>query len=172
MSSSFSERQYEPWKRRRIEPATENSSAEPDTTPPALYNYPSSEPSHHEYSAINASGQATLHLGDVHYHVNPTSTKTKEQLMAALHFPEMFSRFENIQDPHNDTFDWVLKPPKRDQQRWSSFVGWLHQAGGLYWISGKPGSGKSVLTKYLTQNAQQTRGAGSPEGPMVLSFWF
>ena len=32
----------------------------------------------------------------------------------------------------------------------SSFVEWLSNPGGVYWISGKPGSGKSTLVEYLT----------------------
>ena len=30
------------------------------------------------------------------------------------------------------------------------FVDWLKQEDGLYWVSGKPGSGKSTLMKFLS----------------------
>lgn len=33
--------------------------------------------------------------------------------------------------------------------RWSNFPNWLQGNGGMYWITGKPGSGKSTLMKYL-----------------------
>ncbi|KAI1460925.1 hypothetical protein F4805DRAFT_350084 [Annulohypoxylon moriforme] len=33
-----------------------------------------------------------------------------------------------------------------------SFIGWLQQDSGIFYISGKPGSGKSTLMKYITQH--------------------
>lgn len=37
---------------------------------------------------------------------------------------------------------------------WSSYTQWLQSDGPLYWITGKPGSGKSTLMKYLGTNSQ------------------
>ncbi|KAH8592623.1 hypothetical protein B0O99DRAFT_629379 [Bisporella sp. PMI_857] len=34
-------------------------------------------------------------------------------------------------------------------RQWSNFVRWLHDDSTLYWVTGKPGSGKSTLMKYL-----------------------
>ncbi|KAF7510814.1 hypothetical protein GJ744_005914 [Endocarpon pusillum] len=39
-------------------------------------------------------------------------------------------------------------------QPWSSFVDWLEQGNGVYWINGKPGSGKSTLMNYITSEHQ------------------
>lgn len=36
----------------------------------------------------------------------------------------------------------------------SSFITWLEQGNGIFHVSGKPGSGKSTLMKYLTQHPQ------------------
>ncbi|KAI1781201.1 hypothetical protein F4818DRAFT_32521 [Hypoxylon cercidicola] len=36
----------------------------------------------------------------------------------------------------------------------SSFITWLEQGNGIFHITGKPGSGKSTLMKYLTQHPQ------------------
>jgi hypothetical protein len=38
----------------------------------------------------------------------------------------------------------------RRSQPWSSFVDWLEHGEGIYWVSGKPGSGKTTLMNYIT----------------------
>lgn len=156
----------------RAKPATDNPTTEPDGEALILDEHSNKAPSGHVYPTVVASGHASLHLGDVHYHASRPPPSTKEQLKTTLHFPEMFQRFENIQDPHQDTFTWILKPPQEEKQRRSSFENWLHQPGGLYWISGKPGSGKSVLTKHLTRCAQQMQVEEEDHSLIVLSFWF
>jgi len=35
---------------------------------------------------------------------------------------------------------------------WSNFISWLKGEEGVYWITGKPGSGKSTLMKYLNND--------------------
>ncbi|KAI4909648.1 hypothetical protein J4E90_008347 [Alternaria incomplexa] len=44
-----------------------------------------------------------------------------------------------------------MTPPKQDR-RWSDFAEWLRSGHSLYWISGKAGSGKSTLMKYICSN--------------------
>jgi energy-coupling factor transporter ATP-binding protein EcfA2 len=61
----------------------------------------------------------------------------------------------------------------------SSFCRWLQQGEGIYWIKGKPGSGKSTLVKFITGYDNQNRRtleclekwAGS-KPPRILSFYF
>jgi hypothetical protein len=36
---------------------------------------------------------------------------------------------------------------------WSKFIGWIRSDGSLFWIQGKPGSGKSTLMKFLVEHA-------------------
>ena len=37
---------------------------------------------------------------------------------------------------------------------WSNFIEWLEHGQGAYWLKGKPGSGKSTLTKYLVSEVE------------------
>jgi NACHT domain len=39
-------------------------------------------------------------------------------------------------------------------QTWSDFVDWLEHGEGIYWINGKPGSGKSTLMSFITSEHQ------------------
>lgn len=60
--------------------------------------------SQHIYPNVNASGNARLHLDDMHYHNSPPTLQIKDSLHSSLHSQEIFARFDNIDDPHSDTF--------------------------------------------------------------------
>lgn len=78
-----------------------------------------------------------------------------DMILARLHFSEMPRRHEMIAEAHIDTFQWVLndqcEKPGPEPAKWDSFTEWLSNTTGenVYWIAGKPGSGKSTLMKYL-----------------------
>ncbi|KAL8322395.1 hypothetical protein RB597_008228 [Gaeumannomyces tritici] len=84
----------------------------------------------------------------------------KEQLLRSLKFASMNERRNQVADSHPQTFDWVLKDGSDACERysfsdpgprgsWNSFSDWIRSTETLYWISGKPGSGKTTLIKYL-----------------------
>ena len=63
----------------------------------------------------------------------------------------------------------------RVQPKWDPLVPFLKSDEKLYWIQGKPGSGKSCLMKYIYEEprTQAALGVWSPgEKPVVLSFFF
>ncbi|KAK5083096.1 hypothetical protein LTR05_006978 [Lithohypha guttulata] len=121
----------------------------------------------HEYSAGNISGHAYVHLGD-HNHYYGIADEA-ERIGASLYFPEMHRRQDNINDKQRETFEWLFEPPTKTQRPWDSFVDWLDSEEPTYWISGKPGSGKSVLMKYIAERLQEKRPSRSE---IVLSFFF
>ncbi|KAI4617906.1 hypothetical protein J4E83_006238 [Alternaria metachromatica] len=67
-----------------------------------------------------------------------------------LNFSRKDDRFDDIEPAHRNNFNWALE--KRDSSSWPSLADWLRQDGGVYWINGKAGSGKSTLMKYLYQD--------------------
>ncbi|KAI4917837.1 uncharacterized protein J4E92_008774 [Alternaria infectoria] len=75
------------------------------------------------------------------------------KVLAALHYRGLQSRFSDTAIAHHDTYEWIFKAPKQDR-RWSDFAEWLGSENSLYWISGKPGSGKSTLMKYICSHPQ------------------
>lgn len=95
-------------------------------------------------------------------------TLLKYHIIDSLRFNNMEDRAARIPAAHRRTFDWVFQGSSRrirehtnrshnldhvDQQpQWSNFVHWLQNTSSLYWITGKPGSGKSTLMKYLQTN--------------------
>jgi len=69
-----------------------------------------------------------------------------EEMHASLFSPELDFRVSTIEDPFQDTFEWVFHLP--------IFSKWLQEGSGLFWVHGKPGSGKSTLMKFILQNPQ------------------
>lgn len=80
---------------------------------------------------------------------------TKElelKLINRLQFPGMSDRKARIAEAYSKTFQWIYRHPEVGAKRWSNFKKWLESNEKLYWITGKPGSGKSTLMKFLYDN--------------------
>ncbi|KAI7311436.1 hypothetical protein KC315_g12316 [Hortaea werneckii] len=76
----------------------------------------------------------------------------KEQLLRSLFYPEHAARREMVRPPWSDTFDWVFDETLESTTYWSSFPAWLKCDSSLYWITGKPASGKSTLMAHIFHN--------------------
>lgn len=61
-----------------------------------------------------------------------------QTVLDTLYFPVVQDREEGIPNAHKRTFEWIFKL-ERD------FVKFLKDQTGCYWVTGKPGSGKSTL---------------------------
>lgn len=101
----------------------------------------------------------------------------EEGLCESLSFPVMWDREDQIADAELKTFDWILQNPKSQEFSWSDFMEWLENGKGLYWISGKAGSGKSTLMKYLHHHPKvsDTLQVWSGEIPLITAnffFWY
>ncbi len=70
----------------------------------------------------------------------------------SLYFPEILARQETIADAHKETFEWIFDASGTKVFPWNSFVDWLEEGEGIYWINGKAGSGKSTLMSHIVQN--------------------
>ena len=77
-------------------------------------------------------------------------------ILNSLWYPSISDREDSIRDAYAKTFDWLYHDPKSTGKPWDSFVDFLQGDTGSYWITGKPGSGKSTLMKYL-RNDTRTR---------------
>lgn len=59
------------------------------------------------------------------------------------------------------------------QKRWPNFIEWLESDETKYWISGKPGSGKSTLVKFLIENPKTATALNQwRDGTEILSHFF
>ncbi|KAL8877749.1 MAG: hypothetical protein Q9198_004291 [Flavoplaca austrocitrina] len=81
---------------------------------------------------------------------NTPRTTAHQQVLDSLFFPEIDSREDQIQDASDGTCHWIFDSTTEDRRKpWSNFRKWLETESGVYWISGKPGAGKSTLMKYI-----------------------
>jgi hypothetical protein len=99
--------------------------------------------------------------------------KARTTILSSLFFPEMDSRRQQIAPAHRKTFQWLLDPSSRGSHR--AFLTWLQDdslENGLFWISGKPGSGKSSLMTFLAQSLRTGTLADQIVGATLASFYF
>ena len=82
------------------------------------------------------------------------SQQQRKHFLDSLTFPETNLRMNEIAASHRDTFQWIFDDGTKGP--WGSFTTWLRGVEPVYWIHGKPGSGKSTLMKFLA-NASRTR---------------
>ena len=61
----------------------------------------------------------------------------------------MQDRHDQVAEAHKATFQWIFEDPKATGKPWSNFENWLKSGTSLYWITGKPASGKSTLMKFI-----------------------
>ena len=90
------------------------------------------------------------------------------ELLDSLDYAERRSREIQLQnsDANEESFSWIWSSP-------SSFGSWLSSCEGVYWISGKPGSGKSTLVDYLVHDRTKVKlQQHSHEDWIVLRFFF
>jgi len=108
----------------------------------------------------------------------------QSRILEKLRFRNMEDRAEGIAAAYANTFNWIFidekaaahacgdvakfgtsnknEVSKSGDIPWDNFVKWLEGDSALYWITGKPGSGKSTLMKYLHDD---------PRIPALLQHW-
>ena len=103
----------------------------------------------------------------------PPMTEPPEDVCDDLVFPEMDSRCGEVTKAHKDTFEWIFTS-KHTDHKWENFHSWLQSGDGIYWISGKPGAGKSTLMRFLLEDPRTKTGLQTwAQGSLtILSFFF
>ncbi|KAH8733113.1 hypothetical protein GQ44DRAFT_590443, partial [Phaeosphaeriaceae sp. PMI808] len=75
-----------------------------------------------------------------------------KSILSRLYFRNLPDRNDRIADAYSKTFEWLFQDriQRSHQQTWASFIEWLQADDeSIYWATGKPGSGKSTLMKFL-----------------------
>ena len=102
----------------------------------------------------------------------------EHMILRSLSFESRPLRYSSITEAHHQTFGRVFKEPCDQHQESSTgdLLGWLQKGDGFFWVSGKPGSGKSTLMKFVTDQPQtlQALSIWSYPRPAVIArhfFW-
>ena len=72
-----------------------------------------------------------------------------QRLLSSLSFDGMYERQEAVKAAHQDTFRWILDQEGKAFRGNVNLVDWLEHGAGVFWIEGKPGSGKSTLMNFI-----------------------
>lgn len=98
----------------------------------------------------------------------------EQRLLSTLQFDARPLRHEAISEAHENTFRWLLDDdvgesysPTTAQSEQSTvdrttLSRWLKSKNGIFWVTGKPGCGKSTLIKFI---------AGAHKTHSLLSKW-
>jgi hypothetical protein len=135
----------------------------------------------HTYNGAYVSDQARAHFGDNHNHCHTVSKDEdiKRAILEALKFEEFGKRSQDLSSESRQAFDWILGGRDPDTSHFentsaaSNLQDWLRaqrakretsrralrnwltadEHDSLFWITGKPGSGKSTLMKSVQEHS-------------------
>ena len=82
---------------------------------------------------------------------------TEYRILESLRYQRMEARQERIIDAHAQTFEWIFDSSSQLPHK-GNFLEWLTNGNDIFWITGKAGSGKSTLMKFLSHH-QSSRSA-------------
>ena len=77
---------------------------------------------------------------------------TIHEVLSSLSFRAMYFRYEAVEEAHSKTLHCILEEEQPDNIPEVHYLEWLRHSDGIYWISGKAGSRKSTLMKYLSDH--------------------
>lgn len=79
------------------------------------------------------------------------------KILQSPRFEEMTERDDRIKFAYPDTFQWMFATQmptggaENDECAGINFIEWLRlHENNIFWITGKPASGKSTSTKYIS----------------------
>ncbi|RPA72218.1 hypothetical protein BJ508DRAFT_76949 [Ascobolus immersus RN42] len=79
----------------------------------------------------------------------------EREVVRMLDYETANRRWEKVEQSHMGTCNWIFDAS-------TGFLSWLKEESGIYWIHGKPGSGKSTLMKHVLR---------SPTTEAALQIW-
>lgn len=118
----------------------------------------------------------------------------RKRLVESLKWPDANARYNRLPDACPGTFDWVFDPaassphdrlitmhwrglsvlqPDDSDYLQSALLTWLKSGENLFWISGKPGSGKSTFTKFIVGHPQTKKALNEwDDSTIIMSHFF
>ncbi|RYP43141.1 hypothetical protein DL770_011821 [Monosporascus sp. CRB-9-2] len=89
-------------------------------------------------------------------HIGIKDSVYVDHVLQSLFFDSMGHREGQIPQRHAETFEWIFKEPRQASDGhplWHNFPAWLEGGSSkIYWITGKPGAGKSTLIKFVADD--------------------
>lgn len=86
---------------------------------------------------------------------NQRRSQANQMVIDSIYFTTIAERRSKIPAAYTKTFQWMFDEGPQSTIQWTNFAAWCRNRttnDRLYWIAGKPGSGKSTLMRYLQDN--------------------
>ncbi|KAI0144483.1 hypothetical protein GGR57DRAFT_494917 [Xylariaceae sp. FL1272] len=98
-------------------------------------------------------------------------------ILRSLAFDSRPVRHSSIAEATRHTFEWALQQAeqRRSSSVESNLLKWLRDGDGLFWVTGKPGSGKSTFIKYVADSPATLSALAQwsyPKRPVIASHYF
>ncbi|TRX89935.1 hypothetical protein FHL15_009207 [Xylaria flabelliformis] len=103
-------------------------------------------PSANELLDTSSPSMMPLSTFDLRTEVKRKEEEKLNRLITSLLTPDADQRLREVEKRFQNTFDWIYHLKE------TQFGHWLQSGTGLFWINGKPGSGKSTLMKFIYQD--------------------
>ena len=84
-----------------------------------------------------------------------TSVDWRTKILRHLNRLEIDERFNKVDEAYRTTYEWIY------QNSELGFIKWLTTGDGIFFISGKPGSGKSTLMKFIYSDPRTSQHLGA-----------
>ncbi|KAL1849137.1 hypothetical protein Daus18300_013386 [Diaporthe australafricana] len=96
----------------------------------------------------------------------------EQAILQQLSYVVVGQREKSIHAAHQQTLTWVFGKPEQSSP--TTFEDWLSSEEDLYWVSGKPGSGKTALMEFLTYHSRTQSGLKAWAGghPLIRAGYF
>ena len=108
-------------------------------------------------SLQNQMSQLTIAKADV---------AKEHTILKSLGFESRAVRYSSVTEAHHQTFGWVFREVcDLEDQSSGNLLTWLQEGSGIFWVSGKPGSGKSTLMKFVVDHPQTLPALSSWSSP-------
>ncbi|KAF4921661.1 Vegetative incompatibility protein HET-E-1 [Colletotrichum viniferum] len=125
----------------------------------------------------NSQGTSTEDFGVFANQLSKFADEAKHRgnirtILKSLHFAQIKERQNEIPQAHRNMFQWIF-----DESSSAGFKSWFQcPSEGVFWITGKPGSGKSTLMKFILghQTTKDLAKAWAGSKPLILIshfFW-
>ena len=127
-----------------------------------------------ELSNQERRSDSLTELKDLLLHLKDETTRLnkEKQIIESLMFPSIHAREDQISEATESTFDWIFSSGESGS---TNFVQWLTSEEPLFWLTGKAGSGKSTLMKFLARNSRVRKAlqrANSNSEVCIGTFYF
>lgn len=95
---------------------------------------------------------STIHIERLATNMRTTITEREnalreQHIVSSLRYSSCAMRYQDIPSASRNTFEWIYE---------STFLDWLQKGEGVFWVTGKAGSGKSTLMKFVAHH-EETR---------------